>query len=252
MIMSAMSLPHCHLFSLSNELLIEIISNLCPVDIHACQCTCRRLNGVIINSHLIQYIKRTALNGLFDPLEPGLSLPDRLDILERWETAWMEMDLREPDSIIDAPVDAEGPTIQGRRFLSGQYFIMTESIGGSDSYSFLDMHVTSSSHSNTVSWTTVDIDFPVLAFAFATELDLVVTFSCVNLLVFAHSFLPWTLINSFMQGTDLNSSPPRKNRGDQTLAVQHWRATPIRASTRLGGFRLWFSCSKCIGCDGHR
>ena len=111
-----MSLPHCHLFSLSNELLIEIISNLCPVDIYACQCTCRRLNSVIINSHLIQYIKRTALNGVFDSLEPGLSLPDRLDVLERWETAWMEMDLREPNAIIDGPVSAEGVPVSGRRF----------------------------------------------------------------------------------------------------------------------------------------
>ena len=71
-----------YIFFLSNELLIEIISNLYPIDIYACQHTCRRLNRVIINSYLIQYIIRTALSGVFDPLEPGLSLPDRLDALE--------------------------------------------------------------------------------------------------------------------------------------------------------------------------
>ena len=51
-----------------------------------------RLNKVIVNSLLIQYILRTALSGVFDPLEPGISLPDCLGALERWETAWREMD----------------------------------------------------------------------------------------------------------------------------------------------------------------
>ncbi len=85
-----------HLFSLSNELLIEVISNLGPLDIYACRCTCRKLNELIVNSQLIQYIMRTALSGVFDPLEPGISFPDRLDALERWETGWREMDIREP------------------------------------------------------------------------------------------------------------------------------------------------------------
>ncbi|KAF8502718.1 hypothetical protein F5888DRAFT_1114848 [Russula emetica] len=81
----AMSFPH--LFSLSHEFFIEIFSNLCPFDIYACRRTCRQLNELIVNSQLLQYISRTALSGVFDPLEPGLSLPDRLDALERWETA---------------------------------------------------------------------------------------------------------------------------------------------------------------------
>jgi hypothetical protein len=182
-----MSLPHCHLFSLSNELLIEIISTLCPVDIYACQCTCRRLNSVIINSQLIQYIKRTALNGVFDSLGPGLSLPDRLDVLERWETAWMEMDLREPNALIDGPVSAEGVPLLGRRYLSGQYIIMTESFGTSGFYFFLDMHARSS-HTNAARWTTIRIDSLVFAFAFVSELNLTVTISCVNLPVYTRSF----------------------------------------------------------------
>jgi F-box domain len=193
-----MSIPH--LFSLSNELIIEIISNLCPVDIYACRCTCRRLNRIIINSHLIQYIMRTALSGVFDPLEPGLLLPDRLDALERWETAWMEMDLRESDAIIDAPVSTESAPMPGRGFLSGQYFIMChERIGAPAIYSFLDMHATSS-HTNAACWTTIEIDTPVLAFAFASELNLAVVISCVNLPVSAHSFSSGTLINSYHVG----------------------------------------------------
>jgi hypothetical protein len=184
------------LFSLFDELLIEIISNLCPVDIYACRCTCRRLNGVIINSHLIQYIMRTALSGVFDPLEPGLSLPDRLDALERWETAWMEMDLREPNAIIGAPVSAESGPMPGRIFLSGQYFIMChERIGASAFYSFLDIHARSS-HTNSARWTIIEIGtrIRILAFAFASELNLAVAISYVNLLVSAHSFSSGTSI----------------------------------------------------------
>jgi hypothetical protein len=185
-----MSLLHCYLFSLPNELLIKIITNLCPVDILACQCTCGILNSVIVHSQLIQYVKRTALIGVFDSLEPGLSelpLPDRLGVLERWEAAWMEMDLREPNANIDGPVSTEGVPVSGRRYLSGRYVVMTESFGTSAFYSFIDMHA-SSSHTNAARWTTIKIDPPVLAFAFAAELNLVVTISCVNLLVSAHSF----------------------------------------------------------------
>ena len=192
----AMSLPH--LLSLSNELLIEVISNLCPVDIYACQCTCRRLNRVIINSHLIQYIFRTALSGVFDPLEPGLSLPDRLDALERWETTWLEMDLREPNAIIGVPVSADIP---GPGLLSGRYFISCnhERTDGPRRYSFIDTHARSS-HTNAARWTTIEIDTPVLAFAFASELNLAVAISCVNLPVSARSFSSRTLIDSYHVG----------------------------------------------------
>jgi hypothetical protein len=143
---------------------------------------------------------RTALSGVFDPLEPGLSLPDRLDALERWETAWMEMDLREPNSIIDA-VFAHGGTWNptGRGFFSGQYLIMWHAIGTSAFYSFLDIHARSS-HTDAARWTTIKIDTPILGKAFATELNLAVAISCVNLPVSAHSLSSRTLINSHHVG----------------------------------------------------
>ena len=192
-----MSLPP--LFSLFDELLIEIISNLCPADIYACRCTCRRLNGVIINSHLIQYTLRTALSGVFDSLEPGLSLPERLDALERWETAWMEMDLRQPNVIIGAPVSTESVPLPPI-FLSGQYFIMYhERIGASAFYSFLNIHARSS-HTDSPRWTTIKIGTRTVAFAFASELNLTVAISYVNLLVSAHSFSSGTLVNLYHVG----------------------------------------------------
>ena len=174
----AMSLPP--LFSLSNELLIQILSNLRPADIYACRFTCRQLNDLIVNSQMLQYIARTALSGVSDPLDPGLSLPDRIEALERWETAWREMDLRKPDASIDAPVpNKSGPPIE---FSFGRYFVVIrEGYGISAGYSFLDMHARTSSHTNAESWTTIEVNSPnVLVFAFASELNLAVAISCVR------------------------------------------------------------------------
>ena len=178
----AMSLPP--IFSLSNELIIQIISNLRPADIYACRCTCRQLNDLIVNSQMVQYVARTALSGVFDPLDPGLSLPDRLDALERWETAWREMDLRKPTASIDAPVPSRsgnGPPIE---FSFGRYFVVIrEGYGISAGYSFLDMHARTSLHTAAACWTTIEINTPnVLVFAFASELNLAVAISCVSLL----------------------------------------------------------------------
>jgi hypothetical protein len=173
------------LSSLSNELLIEIISNLRPLDIHACQCACRRLNKVIVNSQLIQYILRTALSGIFDPLEPGISLPGRLDALERWETAWREMDLSKSIARIDAPAHAviiSEPNEPIESHLWEQHVITFRTGSGVlASYSFLDLHTWSSSPTNTTRWTTIDIqDTNVLSFAFSPELNLSVAFSYVK------------------------------------------------------------------------
>ena len=177
-----------HLFSLSNELLIEIISNLRPLDIHACQCACRRLNQVIVNSLLIQYILRTALSGVFDPLEPGISLPDRLDALDRWETVWREMDLSNPIGSVDALAHAVllNASEQIVNFF-GEQHVITCRLGAPADYSFLDVHTWSSSPTKATGWTTIDIPDPnVFLFAFAPELNLSVAFSYV-ILSLSHS-----------------------------------------------------------------
>ena len=170
------------LFSLSNELLIEIFSNLTPFDIYACRLTCHQLNELVVSSQLLQYVARTALSGVFDldPLDPGLSLPGSLDALERWEANWMELDLRKPNASIDAPVPTKSsPPVE---FSFGRYFVVIrEGYGVSAGYSFLDMHARSGPHTDASRWTTIEIDTPnVLVFGFASELDLAVAISCVR------------------------------------------------------------------------
>jgi len=118
-----------------------------------------------------------ALSGIFDPLEPGISLPDRLDALERWETAWREMDLSKPIASIDALVHANvsEPTVS---YFCEQHVITSRSgFGVPAGYSFLDLH-TWSSPTNVARWTTIDIQNPnVLSFSFAPEINLSVAFS---------------------------------------------------------------------------
>ena len=120
------------------------------------------------------------LSDVSDPLNPGPSIPDRPNALERWETAWMELDLREPNASIDAPIPAKNePPVE---FSFGRYFVVIrEGYGISAGYSFFDLRARSSKHTTTAQWTTIEVDTPnVLAFVFASELNLTVAISCVR------------------------------------------------------------------------
>ena len=90
----------------------------------------------------------------------------------------MELDLREPNASIDAPVPTRGgPPVLLKG--GGQYFVMIrEQPAG---YSFLDMYARSSQHTNALKWTTIEVNPPnVLVFAFAPELNVAVAISCVR------------------------------------------------------------------------
>jgi F-box domain len=181
---------HPRLFSLSNELIVKIISNLCPLDIYSCQCTCRRLNRLIIDSPIIQYTIRTTLSGVSDPLDPDIPLSKHLDAFNRWETAWREIDLRKPNASIDEPVLAENePDVE---YSFGRYFVLSrEGYGISGSgYAFLDLHArSSSSHTNAALWKTVKVGAHNLMLAFAPELNVAVAIEYVRQLVSVPLFL---------------------------------------------------------------
>jgi hypothetical protein len=92
-----------NLLDLPTELLIHILSDLYIADFGSCLLTCHRLKDIIQNSRLIQYLIRTALAGVYDPLLPsGPPLLDRLELLERWSAAWQEPSayLRSPSRIL--------------------------------------------------------------------------------------------------------------------------------------------------------
>jgi len=124
---------------------------------------------------------RTALSGVFDPLEPGLALPDRLDALERWEAAWREMNVPEPIASVNALVHVVSEPPIGY-FGEEHVIAFGTGFGRPAIYSFLNLHTWSSSHTDVARWTTVEINNPdVHSFAFAPELDLSVAFLLVKI-----------------------------------------------------------------------
>jgi hypothetical protein len=144
------------IFSLSNELLVETFSNLCPNNIFACRGVCRQLNDLVVNSHLVQYNIRTALSGMYDSLDPGPSFPGRLVALEQWEAAWQAIDLRESHSLIDVPLPKKARRQQVELSLRRYFVVIAEGYGREAGYSFLDMHATfSSQHTETACWMSI-------------------------------------------------------------------------------------------------
>lgn len=210
---------HPVLFSLSNELIVKIVSNLCPLDIHSCRCTYRRLNKLIIDSPIIQYTIRTTLSGVSDPLDPDISLSDHLDAFNQWETAWREIDLRKPNASIDEPVLAENdPDIESS---FGRYFVLSrEGYGISGpGYAFLDLHARSpSSHTNATRWKTIKIKAHNLILAFAPELDVVIAIESVTQLVPPFPSCSSFLICNFAQSA--SHRPP-------TMVSHPGRGTPV-------------------------
>jgi hypothetical protein len=77
---------------LPNEVLVEILSYLCPRDIAACQRACRQLNDVVVCSQFLQYLIRVGRSGLYDPMLPGYTIPQRIEALERWEAYWRNLE----------------------------------------------------------------------------------------------------------------------------------------------------------------
>jgi hypothetical protein len=111
-----------------------------------------------------------------------MSLPDRLDALERWETAWREMDLSNPIAVIDAPPDSSESFVDCFK----QHVVACHTTGFDDSksasYSFFDLSTWPPSPTDVMRWTTIYIpNRNVLSFTFAPELNLSVAFSYVKM-----------------------------------------------------------------------
>jgi len=87
------------ILTLPDELTVELFSYLHPRDIAACQRSCRQLNDTIIHSQLLQYLIRVGRSGLYDPLFPTHTVSQRIDALEKWESAWSDVETKSSDHI---------------------------------------------------------------------------------------------------------------------------------------------------------
>ena len=82
------------LLTLPDELIVELFSYLHPRDIASCQRSCRQLNDTIIHSQLLRYLIRVGRSGLYDPLLPSHTVSQRIEALEKWETAWSDVEIK--------------------------------------------------------------------------------------------------------------------------------------------------------------
>ena len=90
------------LLTLPDELIVELFSYLHPRDIASCQRSCRQLNDTIIHSQLLQYLIRVGKSGLYDPLLPSHTVSQRIEALEKWETAWSDVEIKSSDYVTAA------------------------------------------------------------------------------------------------------------------------------------------------------
>src|SRR6266702_762128 len=99
------------LLTLSPELLVQIISYISFKDIISCEVSCRHLNSVVKNSVLLKYLKEAGRTGVYDPLTPGLTFPERIEKLRRWEKAWEDLDIPETTARVTFDLDIWSPLI---------------------------------------------------------------------------------------------------------------------------------------------
>jgi hypothetical protein len=158
------------LLDLSTELVIHILSYLSVRDVGACVQASRRLHSIVSSSQYLQYLVRTQIAGVQDSFLPGLSLHERLTVLERWERAWRRLDLRQPALQCVVPRDITAGAIGYE--IHGGYLVATRRFPVDDrpmGYSYIDLH--DAVQHGCASWNNVDLPQSqfVLSYCFNIE-----------------------------------------------------------------------------------
>ena len=164
----------CYLLDLPDELLLSVAVKLALADLASCLLSCRRLSALISESSLVQYLIRTMLHGLHDPLISGISIPERIKALDAWERAWLELSVsnkpfqRHPLSTVG--LDAKKCVAQSG-VLFGTQFNGIRLAGG---YSYIDvLHSLNESKSvGRFSIPNIGGDICVQSYTYAPENDL--------------------------------------------------------------------------------
>jgi hypothetical protein len=103
------------LLTLSPELIEEIALYLRSRDISSLALSNRRFHDIVVGSLLLQYVYRTDLAGVYDPLHDlsRCSIVDRMESLRRWEASWNDLgrylSAAPPRLVIPAERDLFGP-----------------------------------------------------------------------------------------------------------------------------------------------
>lgn len=145
-----------HFLHLSTELLIQIVSYGSLRDIGAFALTSRRLYDIISGSLYLRYLIRTKIAGVYDPFLTGLSIHERLSVLESWERAWHDLDLRKPTLHCVVPRHISVSVL--RYEIHSGYLIGTRRLPADDrplGYIYVNLH--EAIKRGYVSWNNVDL-----------------------------------------------------------------------------------------------
>jgi len=80
------------LLDIPSELIGYILLGVSAHDVISCQCTCRTLCNLICSDSALRYLVQLERFGVTDDIRPGLSYPERLNLLEKREEAWAMLD----------------------------------------------------------------------------------------------------------------------------------------------------------------
>ena len=164
------------LLTLPDELIVELFSYLHPRDIAACQRSCRQLNDTIIHSRLLQYLIHVGRSGLHDPLFPIYTISQRIEALEKWETAWNDVETKSSSQVkykVACPFKCR---FDSTSRIHDDFLIVTKSsLFDSPGYGYVDLRAFQS-EGKRCSWTTIanhSWGDKYFRFAFFVEQDLV-------------------------------------------------------------------------------
>lgn len=156
-----------HILDLPTELLIQVFLDLDVSDFGSCLTTCRRLKAVIQDSCLLQYIIRTALSGVHDPLQSGPPVTHRLESLERWSEAWRQPGayLRSPSRILT------DPSKSNTDFLLYDDFMVAIDFSGRNGYRHVAGYAWLDLREPGDGWTNIHFEEKLVPLAFTLDTD---------------------------------------------------------------------------------
>jgi hypothetical protein len=227
--------------TLSPELLVQIISYLSFKDIISCEKSCRHLSSVVKNSVQVKYLKEAGRTGVYDPLTPGLTFPERIEKMRRWEKAWEDLNIPETTARITFDLDIWSPLIGS---LHNGHLIVTDADPVVYAYSDLSLlprvlPIRSIEFGNL----TLVREGLVHAFAFANEYNLVVIISTYvlpatwrALLTDIMSIYRGELADSEHYSYDLCPRPPTITLDVRILTLSESIAHPLAKNPQIDVF----------------
>jgi hypothetical protein len=157
-----------HILDLPTELLILIFLDLDVSNIGSCLLTCRKLKVIVQDSYLLQYIIRTALAGVHDPLpQSGPPLAHRLESLERWSDAW-----RQPGNYLRSLSHILTYTPKNStNFLLCDDYLVARDFGGRHGYRHVAGYEWLDLREPDDGWTKIHFEENLVPFAFTLDTD---------------------------------------------------------------------------------